>query len=512
MAKKIKRETHEIYMARFDPGSLHNPDSIIDSYRIGDVEVYIVDREGYGYYYVNEPPLDDEEYNILSSIIDEFPKLTGRRALEIPKEYIDKTIDENLEKYARIKGLKEVVSRARERFKYYIKRETAGYRRLDVLFRDDDIEEISCTSFKSPVYVIHRRYNEYDWMKTNIGFKSLDDMNKYVRWLTQISGKQVTTAHPYIDAISPTGERIAVTYGREITLPGPTIAVRKFPKNPLTITKLLSFNSLSPLMAAYLWLLLEAKGYIMIVGGMGTGKTTLLSCLTNLINPIWKVATIEDTPEVKTFHEQWQRFISRVPTFKTETSPITLVNLAIISLRYRPDYIIVGETRSVEVQALTQAASLGHGCMTTFHGSDSRYALTRMAAPPLNVGVSEQILIWAIVTTRRVSYQGKSVRRVIKIEEIDPYFSEYPKLIEVFKWNPLDDSFFPNDPEEVVKRSSRRKMLMDYTGWSEEDIIDELRRRSEFLSQLVEDKVFNYIDVVEAVKKFYARRKVYEEE
>jgi len=502
MPKNREEKIFHIYTASFNLDSDSSGElKVVEKYRVGDAEVYIVENDGYGYYMVNEPNLSNEELKALSDVLDELIRMVPPR-IHNP----DKFLDDTLRKFGEMKGFRDIISRSGDKLKYYIKRDMFGYERLDVLFRDDDVEEISCTAYNSPVTVIHRRYSEYDWMRTNIHFKDIDDMNRYVRRLAQVSGKNVTTAQPTIDAISPTGDRIAVTFQSEITLPGPTLAVRKFPKHPLTITQLLKFNTLSPLMAAYLWLLIEAKGYIMIVGAMGTGKTTLLSCLTNLIHPNWKVATIEDTPEVRTFHEQWLRMKSRIPLFKSEVAPITLVDLVIISLRHRPDYIIVGETRSVEIQALTQAAALGHGCMTTFHGSDAQNALTRMAAPPLNVGISGQLLIWAIVVTRRLHYRRKAIRRVVSIEEVDPYFYEYPKLIQIFKWSPADDTFSPDDPKEVVKRSVRLKTVMEMTGWTEDDVVKQLSLRSQVLKSLVNRGIFNYADVVDEIKRWYGGR------
>ena len=492
MPKKKREIRFDVYRSSFNPSE--SSGKILDEYDVGEAKVYIVDRDGYGYYMVDEPDLDEEELETLNIIFEEVIRM----------ESVD--IDDII---MRIRGLGGESS---DKLVYYVKRDKFGYGRLDALFRDDYIEEISCTGYNSPVMIIHRKYGEYDWMETNIGFRDSDDINRYVRSkLCQMSGgKSVTTAHPYIDVISPTGDRISITFQSEMTLPGSTFSIRKFPKEPLTITKLLSYETLSPLMAAYLWLLLEAKGYIMIVGGMGSGKTTLLSCLTNLINPNWKICTIEDTPEVKTFHKQWLRMKSRVPLYESEVKPITLVDLVVIALRHRPDYIIVGETRSVEIQALTQAASLGHGCMTTFHGANARYALTRMGAPPLNVGISGQLLIWSIITTRRLHYRGSFIRKVVSVKEIDPYhYGEEPKLIEMFKWDSSNNVFTPDSSKEVVERSVRLRNVMDYTGWSVDDIVRELDKRSNFLKDLVDKEILKYSQVIDEIRKWYKNEAEY---
>ncbi|MGC8937111.1 MAG: ATPase, T2SS/T4P/T4SS family, partial [Candidatus Methanomethylicaceae archaeon] len=156
----------------------------------------------------------------------------------------------------------------------------------------------------------------------------------------------------------------AVTFADEVTLPGSTIAIRKFPENPLSMAHLLQLGTLTPLMAAYLWLVAEYKGFIMTIGAMGTGKTTCLNCILTMIDPTLKIATVEDVPELKIPHTSWQRFKARHTYSITEAKfDVDLMDLVKLSLRYRPDYIVVGEVRGEEVRALIQAAALGHGCL-----------------------------------------------------------------------------------------------------------------------------------------------------
>ena len=502
--RKLKERVGKKY--RIVRGVVHNPldGELIEKYNVGQAEVYIVERDGEGYYLINEPHLTEDDEALYNIIMDKLSYVLKPARDVDPKEYLN----ENIMNIAEELGIREQVKRSMDKLSYYLTRDIFGYERIDVMMRDPEIEEISSVSYLKPVSIVHRYHNEYYWMKTNIGFEDSEDIDRFVRRLTQLCEKSVSSSVPIVDAISPEGHRISVAYQDEVTLPGSTFCIRKFTSEPLTITKVLDFGTLTPLMTAYLWLMLDVRGYIMIIGAMATGKTTMLSCLTNLIHPNWKVCTIEDTPEVVTFHDQWLRFKSRKPLFKTDIKPIELVDLVIASLRHRVDFIIVGETRGVEIQGLVQAAALGHGCLTTFHGGSAWHALRRMSAPPLNVRLGDQQSIWAILLMKRLNLGNRVVRRVTSITEVHPSETDgdMPKLIEVFKWNIKNDSFEPSTPEEVVKRSVRLERIMETKGWDENRLIEELRLREQILKSLVERKIFRYTDVVEHIKRFYVER------
>lgn len=212
------------------------------------------------------------------------------------------------------------------------------------------------------------------------------------------------------------GHRLAVTFTNEVTLPGSTFCIRKFPDSPLSMAHLLKYKTLTPIMAAYFWLLVEYRSYVMVLGPMGSGKTSLLNSLLTLIDPTLKIATIEDTPECRIPHDGWQRFKARHTYSITESRyDVDLFELVKLSLRYRPDYIVVGEVRGEEIKALTQAASLGHGSLCTFHAESPEAALVRMRSPPMDVSEGGLMLIGCFTLLNRVrTADGKVVRRILE--------------------------------------------------------------------------------------------------
>ena len=478
---------------------------LMEKYAVDQAAVYIVEDDGRGLYLVGEPGMAPEEMQAYSLLMESlYYSLKPAAKIEDPMKYLESFIWETAEDV----GIVDQVERSFPKIRYYIARDAFGYGLIHVPMMDPDVEEISCTGYGRPVTVIHRRFTEYDWLGTNIVFPSEDALGTFVQRMAQRVGKSVTTAVPFADAMSREGHRLAMTFAAEVTLPGSTFAIRKFPENPLSMAHLLKFRTLSPLMAAYLWMLVEYRGFIMVLGAMGTGKTTCANCILTMIDPNLKVATIEDTPELRIPHESWQRFKSRMSYSITESRfDVDLMDLVKLSLRYRPDYIVVGEVRGGEIRALVQAAALGHGCICTFHSESPEAALVRMRSPPMNVGEGGLMLIWCFVMlTRTKNEEGKVVRRVLEIVEVEPG-EERLSLRRIFTWNARADTFEPAGADEVVRRSRRLKTVLRLAGWTGDELAEELGRRASYLEGLVEEGKLSYPDFSGAIRRFYVMRR-----
>jgi len=304
-------------------------------------------------YWVDEIPLTESEKKVYKRIMEILywelkPPTSGEEGLEYFKEEAKRIAMEYRIRFGKTPGV------SWSKILYYVERDVVGYGPIDPLMRDKYIEDISCNGVGKPVYVWHRRY---EYIPTNIVFNSEKELDSLVVRLAHKAGKHISVAFPVVDAILPGGHRLAATFRKEVSTSGSTFTIRKFREDPITIIDMIEWRNLSPELAAYLWLLIEHKKTGLILGITGSGKTSTLNALATLFRPTVKVVTIEDTPELRLPLENWVQLVAR-PSYGVgpqKIGEITLYDLVKVSLRYRPDVIIVGEVRGEEAYVLFQA-------------------------------------------------------------------------------------------------------------------------------------------------------------
>ncbi len=261
-------------------------------------------------------------------------------------------------------------------------------------------------------------------------------------------------------------------------------------------------HTISPEVAAYLWLLIEHKMTGLIMGVTGAGKTSTLNAIATLLRPTVKVVTIEDTPELKLPLENWVQLVSR-PSYGIgveKIGEITLYDLVKVSLRYRPDVIIVGEVRGEEAYVLFQAIATGHGGLTTLHAEHIDAAVKRLTSPPMNIPQSYIPLMNFALVIKRVMMmtpEGKPriQRRVTNIWEV----RDYNEYLEIVKWRPDEDTFELRAEESKLLRdiSEMRGKPLDWA-------LDEIERRKTVLLWLKARGVRYYREVAKTVYRYYA--------
>ncbi|MCX8204356.1 MAG: type II/IV secretion system ATPase subunit [Candidatus Nezhaarchaeota archaeon] len=483
-----------------DPGELSTLE-LVETYSVGShVKVILGAKAGTGYYFVEEPRLSHADLVCYGALMQALKVMIKPSPLMLsdPAGYLESYVEKVSDEY----GLSSLSKEVKEKILYYIKRDTLGYGPLDPLIRDPKIEDISIEGVSRPVRVFHRTFNDLDWLITNISFHDEQSIDHIVVKLVHTAGKHVSTAFPIADIALPEKHRVTVTYSREVTPFGSSVTIRKFREEPLTICHLIAWRTVSPLMAAYWWLLLEHKMFIMIVGPMASGKTTLLNALATLLKPNWKVVSIEDNQELHLPHVGWKPLVARhTYTLGESKTEIELFDLVKLSLRERADFIIVGEVRGEEAYALVQAAASGHGCACTFHGDSFETMVQRLTSPPINVSPSFIPLITNVVIVKRVAPLGnKPARRVVKVSEVVNVKEER----ELFRWDPQLDVHLPLSVEELIERSLVLNKIAGLSEWSLSQLKEEVKRRASFLKSLVKDNVLSYSDVVAKLRNFYA--------
>ena len=452
-------------------------------------------------YMVVEVPLSEEEtttHQMITEILTEELELdfTLLRDREKTNEYLKSTIMKIIRDYA-IK----LDERSLDKIVYYITRDYIGFGTLEPLLRDHMIEDISCDGVEVPIYIWHRKY---DSIPTNILYEDDKDLDSVVIKMAQRAGRHISIASPLLDASLPDGSRVQLTLGREVTQKGSTFTIRKFRDDPLTITDLVMFNTLSVEMAAYLWFCIENRHSALIAGGIASGKTTLLNSLSMFILPDLKIISIEDTAELNIPHENWIPSVARTG-FGAEKAgrkrgQITLFDLLKAALRQRPDYILVGEIRGEEAYSLFQAMATGHLGMATIHGDSVTSVMHRLTSEPMNIPRALLASLDIVVVQRKIRYGGKSIRRSIALQEmigLDPVTREL-LTNRAFVWNAQDDS------HQYLGRSVILEKIMDAIGMSERDIWDEIERRKIVLRWMVKNRIRYYEDVANVIREYVA--------
>jgi flagellar protein FlaI len=450
-------------------------------------------------YEVIEPTLQPDEeqhlHEIKSFLMDEINvNLKEIANKEEAENYLRHKIKDLIKKY-RIKILAEAV----DKLTYYIIRDFLGYGRIDPLMRDPLIEDISTDGVNIPIYVWHRLYES---LPTNIKFKDAPELDSFVVRLAYLAGKNISIAAPILDASLPEGSRIQLTYGREVTRRGSTFTIRRFKADPLTISDLIAFKTISSEMASYLWYLIENRASVLVAGGVASGKTTLLNSLSMFIKPEMKIVSVEDTQEINLPHENWIPSVVRAG-FKGDDKhdgTITLFDLLKAAVRQRPDYIIVGEVRGEEAYTLFQAMATGHLGMSTIHAESAEAVINRLGSEPMNIPKPLIAMTNIILIMERAEVNGKPARRVSSATEVKGLKRKTSEILtkELFRWNPKLDMFISSGKSALLEKHMKK------IGLTEEDIKRELKSRKTVLEWMVQQGIRHHRDVAKVIREYYA--------
>ncbi len=500
--KKYLGKTFQLHIAVSNSASLSPEAVLLEEYSVGAAKVGIYEHNGDGYYWITEPPMgesDLELYNILmNAIYYTVPPSDEKDPMRI--------IDERLNHAATELKL-AIVPEQLNKIRYYILRDVLGYGIFTPLIDDGRIEDFSMAGVGRPVWVFHRDYSHFDWLTTNIAFDDERALESSIMLLAHKSKRHISTAFPISEGSLPEHHRCALTFSNEVSPFGSSLTIRKFRADPLTLCHLVKFGSISSLMAAYWWLILENRGSAFVIGEMASGKTTLLNALTSLLPPHWKVVTIEDTPELRLPHLGWKPLVARhtysIAESKTE---IRLYDLVKLSLRERAQFIIVGEIRGEEAYVFIQALATGHGGGCTFHGDSVESMVMRLTTAPINASPSFLPLISSVIISRMLKLPGrKPMRRVVESNEITGVTG--PQSVEskrIFEWRVTDDKHYPLEPAEVVERSMKLEKLRATIGLTRGELTAELGRRRDFVDAMVSKGILEYEAVSNEIKRYYS--------
>jgi pilus assembly protein CpaF len=306
----------------------------------------------------------------------------------------------------------------RQRLLDDISEDVLGYGPLEAFLADDDVSEIMVTGTR-PIYV-ERNGKLY---ATGTRFMFDDHLRRVIERIVGQVGRRIDESSPMVDARLPDGSRVNAIVP-PLALDGPTLTIRKFAKDPFTAQDLVRLHTLTAPLAELLHLCVAGRMSMLVTGGTGTGKTTLLNVLSSFIPADERIVTIEDSAELQLHQEHVVRLESR-PANVEDRGEVTIRDLVRNSLRMRPDRIIVGEVRGGEALDMLQAMNTGHeGSLSTLHANTPRDALARLETMVLMAGldlpsraIREQISS-AIHLVVHVSRLRDGSRRVTNLTEV----------------------------------------------------------------------------------------------
>lgn len=451
------------------------------------------ESEGSFFYVVDELGLSSQEresykrlknileYELKAPRIDETLVDSFRRQLPGIIEEHGKTLEGSSQV-----GLRKIV--------YYLEKDLIGYGKIDGLLCDPYIEDISCLGINKPVYIYHRKYAN---ARTNIIFTDEEDLDDFITRIVHRQGKHVSIAHPIVDLTLPGKHRLAVSFGKETTPAGTSFTIRKFKDDPLTIVDLILNETIDESIAAYLWMLMENKMSVMVVGPTGAGKTTALNAIACLVRPDFKMISVEEVQEINLPQENWVSTIARTGFGGDSEGEVTLYDLIKSAVRHRPALILVGEIRGEEAYVLFQALATGHGGLCTMHADDVETVIKRLTQPPMNIPQNILSLMNCVIVVKQVktpnlnSRERKlSSRKFVEVSEIDS--GGMPR--QVFNWNMSSDSFQENLDKSYLFNKIAKSLDAPFSV-----VQQEFERRKQILLRMVEKNLRDFRSVHKAL-------------
>lgn len=313
---------------------------------------------------------------------------------------------------------------------------------LEVLITDPAITDILVNAYDQ-VYVEHRGKLH----KTNVIFRSDRHVLQMAQRIANFVGRRVDESSPMVDARLKDGSRVNVIIP-PVALGGVSISIRKFSKNLIDLEQMVKQRNLSGPIKSFLEMMAKSRLNIIVSGGTGSGKTTMLNALSQLIDPQERIVTIEDSAELRLAQPHVVRLESRPPNIEG-VGEINIRDLVKNALRMRPDRIVVGECRGAEAFDMLQAMNTGHdGSMSTIHANNSLEALHRMENMILMTGhalpnhVIRSYIADAVNLIVHVSRMRDGMRRVTQVTEIYGLEGEEIQYQDIFTFE------YDHDDEE----------------------------------------------------------------
>jgi len=371
-----------------------------------------------------------------------------------------------------------------------------GLGKIEYLMHDENLEEVIVNSAEEPIRVYHKKYG---WLLTNIIIPTEDQIQNYSNIIARRVGKQITTLTPLLDAHLITGDRAnAVLY--PIANKGNTITIRKFARDPWTMIDMIKVGTTSAEILSIIWMAMEYEMNILISGGTGSGKTSLLGTILPFIPPNQRILTIEDTRELQLPVSLYWCPLTTRPANTEGKGEVSMLDLLVNALRMRPDRIILGEMRrKQEAEVMFEAMHTGHSVYATVHADTVAETITRLTNPPISTPAN----LLSAVNLNVVQFRDRrrGIRRTYQVGEF--ITTETDKGIEVkanilYRWKPSIDKIVPHSESTHFFEELSR-----HTGFSLPEINENLATRQKILNWMLKHNVKGVDKVGTIMNQYY---------
>lgn len=443
-------------------------------------------------YQLIEPELTGEERKVYDSIVAELHK-KPRSELAIMRKIGGR--ERIIQKFDRLCRERNVRDDLKDRMLYYIERDFWGYKKIDALLKDKNVEDISCNGYCRPVYIY---IADFESIPTNIAFDTEEELDDFAMYLVQKGGKSISAANPIQDVALPDGSRLNGTIYREVSSNGTTFSIRAAnrAKGAAELLRRRTFSSES---LAFLWLAMENRCSMAFIGGTASGKTAALNAVSSFIMDRNKIVTIEDTREVRLASQNWTPLVVR----ETGDAPITEFDLLVAAFRQRPEYVIVGEVRTPEgARAAIHGINSGHTVMMTFHADTAGNFFNRITNEPFNISphiaTSLSLCVNLAMVTIPIGGVEVKVRRCRSICEITGINEDGTLDINtIFEWNPATDEILMK-----AKKSYIADRIKEDRGWNDNRLVEEISARTAVLRWMGENNIVSENTVRKIIEAF----------
>ena len=465
-------------------------------------------------YYAIEPDLSEDEWGVFDEVRNRLLERSVTKPAPQDEAEYDDRIEELLQETTSVKnedsetgvlgrlsnitdvGKVELTEQTYENIRYRLNRDIVGLGPLEPVMRDPANEDIHVIG-PNECFVDHAVYS---MLQTTVEWESDEHFDQWLKNMGERIGDPVSDSDPIVDSTLPDGSRLNLIYSDDVSLKGPSLTIRQGDEVPLSVFQITAWKTLSPELAAYLWLCLENEQTVFVVGETASGKTTTLNSIMAFIPRDAKIYTAEDTAEVMPPHDTWQKLLTREGD--SEDTSVDMFDLVAAALRSRPDYIIVGEVRGEEGRMAFQAAQTGHPVMLTFHASDIVSMIQRFTGDPINIPETFMDNADVALFQNRVKQGDDVLRRVTSVQEIEGYSKEMDGVVtrQAFYWDPVEDEIVFQGRNNSYVLEEQIATLLGYEDTR--DIYGDLDFRARIIERAIQEGITGYHEVNDLIADF----------